>query len=223
MKTVALIPARGGSKRIPKKNIRELHGKPLIAWSIETAKKCHSIDEIWVSTDCPEIEKVSKKYGASVLQRPPHLASDTASSESALMHFVESQTTSFDILVFMQATSPLTQPEHLQQGIELIENNECNSVLSVSEDVRFYWDENRTPINYKLNNRPFSQEKEKWYKETGAFYITTKKGLLSSQCRLNGTVEFAIVPELYSWEIDTYEDFKIISTILGSLSKSTSI
>jgi CMP-N,N'-diacetyllegionaminic acid synthase len=215
MKSVALIPARGGSKRIPQKNITNLHGKPLIAWSIETAKKCDLIDEVWVSTDCEEIAEVSKKYGAAVIDRPPQLAGDTASSESALMHFAESETTSFDILVFIQATSPLTQPKHLQCGIELIKQNKCDSTLSVSEDLRFYWNSNRSPINYSLSHRPFSQEKEKWYKETGAFYITKKDALLSSKCRLSGKIEFVVVPELYSWEIDTYEDFEIVSLIMS--------
>jgi N-acylneuraminate cytidylyltransferase len=214
LKTVALIPARGGSKRIPGKNIIELAGKPLIAYNIIAAQKCNIIDEVWVSTDDPQIEGVAQNFGATVFRRSPLTAGDTASSESALLEFTESQATSFDILVFMQATSPLTQPDHLQAGVEMVANAQADSCLSVSEDVRFYWNAQRKPINYDLLNRPFSQEKERWYKETGAFYITTRDALIKSKCRVSGRIEFVVVPEKYSWEIDTYEDLEIVSNVL---------
>jgi len=211
LKAVALIPARGGSKRIPGKNIVDLVGKPLIAWTIEAALGCKLIEEVWVSTDCPEIAEVAKAFGASVHDRPKELASDTATSESALLEFAKSQATSFDALVFMQATSPLTQPEHLTQGVKCVSDGEADSCLAVSEDVRFYWDTNRTPINYDLAHRPRTQDKERWYKETGAWYITRKECLLKSGCRLSGKIEFVVVPERYSHEIDTYDDLEFIS------------
>jgi len=216
LKAIALIPARGGSKRIPGKNIIELGGKPLIAHSIISAKKCNIIEEVWVSTDDPQIEEVAKNFGAAVFRRSPQLAGDTASSESALLEFTERQATSFDILVFMQATSPLTLPEHLEEGVELVANDQADSCLAVCEDVRFYWNAQRKPLNYCLFHRPFTQEKEKWYKETGAFYITTKDALLISRCRVSDRIEFVIVPEKYSWEIDTYEDLEIVSNLLNS-------
>lgn len=217
MKTVALILARGGSKRVPRKNLQPINDKPLLAYGVEAALNCKEIAEVWVSTDCKEIAKTAEHYGAKVHMRPDELASDTATSESALLEFEKSKATSFDILCFMQPTSPLTQSSHLSQGIELVANGKCDSALSVSEDVRFYWNAHRKPINYDPLNRPRSQElKGKTYRESGAFYISTREALLKSGCRISGKVEFVVVPEGYSWEIDTWEDFKIVETILKS-------
>lgn len=214
MKVAACIPARGGSKRIPKKNIIDLCGKPLISYVIETSKQCPLIDEVWVSTDCKDIAKVSKQYGANVLTRPDDLAGDLATSESALIHFCDNIYA--DVIVFLQATSPLTQLDHLKRGVELITNGKADSCLSVCEDVRFYWNSKRQPINYDVLNRPFSQNKDIWYKETGAFYITTRQGLLESKCRLNGKIDFVVVPELFSFEIDSYEDLNIVKHLIYS-------
>lgn len=213
MKTIALIPARGGSERIPKKNIINLCGKPLISYSIETAKKCRFVDEVWVSTDNKEIAKISKGLGANVLMRPPEFSTATASSEEALLHLADK--VNFDIMVFMQATSPLTLPKHIEEGIEIIKDRQADSCLAVSEDVRFYWNAQRKPINYNPMHRPRTQEKERWYKETGAFYITTKDQLLKSKCRIGGRIEFVIVPEQFSYEIDTYNDLKLIEKIIS--------
>ena len=212
MKTVALIPARGSSKRIKDKNLAKLAGKPLIAYAIEAAKNCELIDDIWVSTDHLPIAMVSEQYDAQVLARPKKLASDTATSESVLMHFA--QNVEFDILVFMQATSPLTLPEHLTQGIEMVRDRQCDSALSVTEDLRFYWDTCKKPINYDPLQRPRTQDKERWYKETGAFYITNREALLQSKCRISGVIDFVIVPERYGHEIDTYDDLSLLLHLL---------
>ena len=123
----------------------------------------------------------------------------------------------FDILVFIQATSPLTTAEQLREGVARVAHGEAESSLAVCEDTRFYWNDqsgHRTPINYDLLNRPRSQDKEKWYKETGQFYITTREGLLSSSCRVSGKVDFVVVPEVYGWEIDTYEDLEVVEAIM---------
>ena len=217
MKVVALVPARGASKRIPKKNLVDLNGQPLISYVINTARQCDDIAEVWVSTDDDEIAKVAMEFGAKVLRRPPELAEDTSSSEEALLHFA--QEVDFDILVFIQATSPLTTAMQLREGVAKVAHGEAESSLAVCEDTRFYWTDqsgHRTPVNYDLLNRPRSQEKEKWYKETGQFYITTKERLLSSSCRVSGEIDFVVVPEVYGWEIDTYEDLDIVSHIIRS-------
>ena len=155
---------------------------------------------------------VSEQYGAEVLARPSKLASDTATSESALIHFAEN--VDFDILVFMQATSPLTLPEHLTQGVKIVRDRKADSCLAVTEDLRFYWDTSRKPVNYDPHQRPRTQDKDCWYKETGAFYITNREALLQSRCRISGVVDFVIVPERYSHEIDTYDDLSLLSHLL---------
>ena len=216
-KVVAIIPARGGSKRIPRKNLLPINDKPLISYTIDTAKRCDGVGSVWVSTDDDEIAEVAKNFGSEVIQRPDHLAMDISSSEDALLHFADN--VDFDILVFLQATSPLTTVEQLKEGLRKVVDGEAESVLSVTEDHRFYWADQRNgqkvPINYDLLNRPRSQDKEKWYKETGAFYITRRENLLASRCRISGNIDFVIVAEKYAFEIDTSEDMQIVSALLS--------
>ena len=111
LNVAAIIPARGGSKGIPRKNVVDLAGKPLIAWSIERAKATESVSSVWVSTDDGEIAEVSRKYGAQVVIRPPEYATDKSQSEDALIHALDqienNSGRKVDIIVFLQATSPL--------------------------------------------------------------------------------------------------------------------
>src|SRR3989344_5617619 len=108
-KIVAIIPARGGSRGIPHKNIVDLAGKPLIAYSIEAAKNSKYISEVYVSTDDQAIAETSKKFGAKIIKRPAEMATSKAKSEEALLHFAEQ--VDFDVLVFLQCTSALTISE----------------------------------------------------------------------------------------------------------------
>lgn len=212
IKIVSVILARGGSKRIPNKNILQIKGKPLIGYAIEASKQCLFIHKTWVSTDSDEIMLAAFRHNALCLKRPDELCQDTSSSEDALLHFANS--VDFDVLVFLQCTSPLTKPYQLEEGIEKILSGSCDSVLSVCEDKRFYWNSNKQPINYDPLNRVRSQDKEMWYKETGAFYITTRDALLKSKCRISGKIDFVVVPEKESFEIDTIDDFQIIEKLL---------
>jgi len=123
---VAIIPARGGSKGIPGKNIKLLNGKPLIAYSIEAAKSASSISAVYVSTDSPEIASVARKYGALVIDRPKELATDTATSESVLLHFAEQVDS--DAIVFLQCTTPLTNSKDIDGAVKLLEKG-YDSVL----------------------------------------------------------------------------------------------
>lgn len=214
MKIVSIIPARGGSKRVLNKNVKLINGLPLITYVIRASKGCTLIAETWVSTNNSNIAYVADACGCKIIHRPEHLCSDTSTSEEALLHFAEY--VDFDILVFMQATSPLTLSYDLEKGLNSIMHGNADSVLSVCEDVRFYWNKDKTPINYDPLNRPRSQDKEKIYKETGAFYITTREALLKSKCRISGITDFVIVPESRSFEIDTEEDFAITEAILKS-------
>ena len=119
-KSLTLIPARGGSKGIPKKNIVDINGKPLIAYAIEASIKSKS-NETWVSTENDEISEIAKKYGAKVLNRPENIATDDTSSESVLLHFIE-EVDDFDILIFLQATCPLVERTDINKALTLMEN-----------------------------------------------------------------------------------------------------
>jgi CMP-N,N'-diacetyllegionaminic acid synthase len=135
-KILGIIPARGGSKRLPRKNIRILCGKPLIAWTIEQAKKSDYIDKLIVSTDDEEIAKISKDYGAEVpFLRPDKLARDDSPTIDAVIHaikFLEDKGEHYDIIVLLQPTSPLRSNDDINNAIKLFSEKKPDSVISVS-------------------------------------------------------------------------------------------
>ncbi|HGF7228112.1 TPA: acylneuraminate cytidylyltransferase family protein, partial [Vibrio cholerae] len=133
-RVLALIPARGGSKRLPRKNILPLAGKPLIAWSIEAAQNSQYIDEIFVSTDNEEIAKIASQFGVNIPElRPESLASDTAKTESVLFYTLDNFAKDTDIVVLLQPTSPLRTAEHIDEALRLFFQKEAFSVVSVTE------------------------------------------------------------------------------------------
>jgi N-acylneuraminate cytidylyltransferase len=208
MKIVSVIPARGGSKEIPRKNLVKINGHPLISYTIKASLKSN-VNETWVSSDDNEILDVASSYGAHVLKRPAEYATDTAASEEALLHFADN--VDFDILVFMQATSPLTSAEDINKGIELM--SVYDSVISVSELTQFVWS-GSTP-SYDLDNRKRRQDNQKTYLETGAFFITSRNALLKSKNRISGNIGFTKVPKLHSFDIDTYDDLEVIKRLMS--------
>jgi len=208
MKIVTLIPARGGSKGIPRKNLIDIHGKPLIYYTIKAARDSN-VDEVWVSSEDEEILEVAKAHGAKTIKRPAALATDTATSESVLLHFAEN--VDFDIIVFLQATSPMTTAEDINKAIEMMDTHD--SVLTVSELTQFIWFDKKP--SYDLSNRKRRQECEKTYLETGALFATKRENLLKSKNRLSGNIGFCMVPKLRSFDIDSYEDLEVIKRLLS--------
>ncbi len=209
MKIVSLIPARRGSKGIPNKNLINLCGKPLIYYSIKASKRS-LVNETWVSSDSDKILKVSKNYGAKTLKRPLKLSGDNATSETALLHFAKN--VDFDIIVFIQCTAPLIKSKDINRGIEKMKK--FDSVLSVSETSQMFWDENG-PL-YDIKKRARRQTSIKRYLETGSFFITSKKNLLKYKNRLSGKIGLVKIPKIRSFDIDGYEDLKIVKTIINS-------
>ncbi len=157
-KIISIIPARGGSKGIPKKNLKLLNGKPLIAYSIEQSLKSKLIDFTYVSTEDQDIKEVSLSYGAKVIDRPEEFATDKASTESVLLHASEFLNNDFDIIVLLQPTSPLRLATQIDEAIELLISQKGDSLLSVFENNSFLWAKNGTSINYDYKNRPRRQD-----------------------------------------------------------------
>ena len=209
MKIVSIIPARKGSKGIPNKNIVDMCGKPLIYYAINASLKSN-VEETWVSSDSQQILDISEDFGCKTIKRPAELSGDEASSESALLHFAK--IIDFDILVFIQCTSPLIEHKDINEGIEKM--NTYDSVLSVSESSHYFWDTNG-PL-YDLNKRKRRQDGVKRYLETGSFYITSKKNLLEFNNRISGKIGFVEIPYYRSFEVDKLQDLKIIETIIKS-------
>ena len=209
MKIVSLIPARKGSKGIKNKNLIDLCGKPLIHYSIQASINS-LVDETWVSSDSDEILETSKNLGSNTIKRPRELSEDTSTSESVLIHFAKK--TEFDILVFIQCTVPLIKSEDINKGIEKMKN--FDSVVSVTETSQMFWDSNG-PL-YNINNRLRRQNSHKRYLETGSIFITTKKNLIKSNNRLSGKIGFLEIPKHRSFDIDDYDDLKIIKAIINT-------
>lgn len=220
-KYVALIPVRGGSKSIPLKNIREIAGKPLVYWSINACVQSQYVDKVYVMTDSPIIKQCVESFNMQkvvVIGRSAESASDTASTESAMIEFANAY--DFDNILLVQATSPLITSEDINGGIRLFENPNVDSVLSVVEQKRFNWryaDDTSTvvkPLNYDYMHRPRRQEFDGYLTENGAFYITSKQRLLESNNRISGNIAAYKMSEDTFFEIDEPSDWLIISNML---------
>ena len=184
---LAIIPARGGSKRLPRKNILDLNGKPLIAYSIEAGLKSKYIDKVIVSSDDDEILEVSKKYGAQLIKRPEVLASDTATTFDALKHTIDN-IEKYDYILLLQATSPLRNEKHIDEAIELLELKKADAIVSVCEmDHSPLWS-NTLPkdnsmtgfLKDEVKNKR-SQDLERHYRLNGAIYICKTDKLLEDK------------------------------------------
>ena len=210
MKIKTVILARGGSKGIPKKNIIDINGKPLIQYAIEAAQKSKAND-VFISTNDEDIMSCARNAGAKVVIRPDSISGDTSKSEDALVHFC--RIFAFDILVFIQPTSPLLLPEDINKGIEMMDK--YDSVFSAYKEHWIpRWTIEGKPDNWNPHDRPMRQQcKENWV-ENGALYITTKDSLLKNNLRYHGNTGIVEMPMYRSFQIDTYDDLQLISKLL---------
>jgi N-acylneuraminate cytidylyltransferase len=215
---VAFIPARGGSKGIPDKNIRELNGKPLVYWTAKAASECPYITKVYVATDSKRIASVVKNFNLPkcvAIDRDPQTATDTATTESAMIDFAGR--VNFDYIVLIQATSPLTAGQDLSQGIEKYFADGADSLISAILQTSFLWTNERKyihPMNYNPLHRPRRQDHNGCLVENGAFYITRRDLLIQTGCRVSGNISaFIMSPNSY-FEIDEPEDFSVIEMLL---------
>lgn len=203
-KVLAIIPARGGSKRLPGKNIMNLAGKPLISWTIEAAKKSTYIDKVVVSTDCPEINCIAIKYKASMpFLRPEYLSGDKTTTVDVVKYVLEEESEEFDIVILLQPTSPLRTYVHIDEACAFYSSKDASGVISVclaehspiwtntiGEDMDM---SNFIPEKYK-NIR--SQELPSYYRLNGAIYISSKNDLIAES-------SFMLSSNLYAYEMDS--------------------
>ncbi|MCG3686701.1 acylneuraminate cytidylyltransferase family protein [Aliarcobacter butzleri] len=220
-KYLAIIPARGGSKRVPRKNVLDLCGKPLIAYSIEAGLKSKYIDKVVVSSDDEEILQISKKFEAETIKRPNELASDTATTFDAIKHTIENLE-KYEYIVLLQPTSPLRNSKHIDKAIEFLEEKKANAVISVCEmDHSPLWsntlDDTLSMNNFLkdevLNKR--SQDLEKYYRLNGAIYICKTELLLKEKSFFLKENIFAyIMDRKSSVDIDENIDFQIARILI---------
>jgi N-acylneuraminate cytidylyltransferase len=224
LNVACIIPARGGSKGIPGKNIRTIAGKPMLQWSIEQAKCSPSLNhEIFVTSDSSEILDVATSCGAKAILRPEELSGDLASSESAIKHAVETieaeRGDKLDYIVFLQATSPVRNDDDIEKAIQLFLAEDADSLLSVCplQDY-FLWDKvdgNYTGINFDYKNRKRRQDIPETYLENGSLYIFKRNILFEENNRLGGKISVYPMDKKRSHQIDNEEDILFCEFILS--------
>ena len=219
---LSIIPARGGSKRLPRKNVLDLCGKPLISWTIEAALNSKYLDEVVVTSDDSEILGIANNMKVRSIKRPPHLASDTASTFDAVKHTIDN-VDSYEYIVLLQPTSPLRNATHIDKAIELLARKGADAVISVSNiSHNPAWsntlDESLSMKNF-INEeflKKSSQDLEKYYKLNGAIYICkTKKLLEEKSFFLRDNIFAFIMSTTSSVDIDKKEDFEFANLYLS--------
>lgn len=213
---VAIIPARGGSKGVPRKNVLSVAGVPLVARAVAAARGA-GIERVYVSTDDAEIASVARGAGAEVIERPAEIAGDTASSESAVLHALDALGLEQGTVAFLQATSPFIPADRLAQGVAMVASGEFDSAFSAYETYGFLWahaeDGHATAVNHDASFRPRRQDREPHFMETGAFYVFDAAGFRDAGHRFFGSIGIVEVPENSAIEIDNLFEFELAGAI----------
>ena len=220
-KILSIIPARGGSKGLPNKNILSLAGKPLIAWSIEASKASKYITKTVVSSDSKEILNIAKEYKADTINRPYFLALDDSSSESVVIHALDSVKENFDYIILLQPTSPLRDSSHIDKAFELLLKSDADALISVKEIdnkiLKAFMEDEKGNLKGIANNT-FAfmprQKLPKTYMSNGAIYIIKTKTFLKNKSFFaKKTIKF-LMDEVSSLDIDSKEDFDKVDKIM---------
>ncbi len=217
MNIVAIIPARGGSKVIPRKNLIDFCGKPLLVWSIQQARQSRSISSVFVSSDSDEILSVAQKAGAKAILRPKAIAGDKASSEDALLHALDEieagQRKKVDLMVFLQATSPLRTSGDIDGAIKALISQKADSLFSAAVLGDFcLWKKKGSKLEsltFDYRNRGRRQERDPLFLENGSIYVFKPSVLRKSRNRLGGKIAAYVMPFWQSYEIDEMPDVEL--------------
>lgn len=222
---LAIIPARGGSKGIPRKNIKKLKGKPLLYYTIKEAKKSKFLSKIVVSTDDEEIARISRKYRVTVIRRPQKLAQDTTPGEQVFKHAItyleKNKGFHTDIVVILQPTSPFRKVDDIENSIKKFLKINCNTVVTVCEVSHPpYWmyriKGNDKLVKLMKTKKAIKrrQESPTFYQLNGAVYVTGAKTIMKNQNILKGDVRAYIMPYERSLELDNMFDFKLAKLLI---------
>ena len=215
-RTIAIIPARGGSKRLPGKNIKLLGGIPLIAHSILYAKQHDFIDAVYVSTDDAQIKEVALQYGAIVIDRPQALSGDLEPTVSALKHVLESIDGIVENVILLQPTNPLRPKALLNETFAIFQEQQFDSLFTVSRShhkLGKIMDNKFIPFNYEVGQR--SQDLEPLYYENGLLYITKASVILNNEIITKDAFPLEVNHPFANVDIDTQEDFDYAEYLVG--------
>ncbi|MFW5866503.1 MAG: cytidylyltransferase domain-containing protein [Armatimonadota bacterium] len=218
MHTIAVIPARGGSKGIPLKNIREVGGKPLVAWAIEACLKARKVDRTIVSTDHEAIAEVAREWGAEVpFMRPAEFSGDTVTLDPVIWHAVttleEQDGTPIDVVLTVQPTCPLLRPETVDRSVETLMESGFDSVIMLREIRHLYWRRVNGRFSPMFDKRVNRQELEPLYPETGAVFAS-RRSIITPEDRLGANIGHVIGSEEEAIDIDTEIDLKLAELVI---------
>ena len=220
MDILSIIPARGGSKGIPLKNLKLLNNKPLIDYTVTASLKSKFITRTIVSSDHLKIQKRAQKLGAQVIKRPKKLSSDSSQIEPVIEHCLNylklKENYHPDLIILLQNTSPLRTKKHIDDALKIFLNSKYDSMLSGYVSHNFIWrikNNNAIPLNYNPKKRPNRQEFDNQFIENGAIYITKFLSFQKSKCRISGKIGFYEMSKELSIDIDTKSDLLEASKI----------
>lgn len=225
MKSIGFIPLRAGSKGIPGKNKKKLLGRPLFCWVLGEAI-ASQLDHIYVYTDDEDIIGfIANEYHwtnkVTAVMRSEASAIDTASTEQAILDFIDEQQPVYDLFCLLQATSPFTTALDINNCLDaVVKSANYDSALTVVNTHRFTWHKDGTPLNYDMFKRPRRQDFEGLLIENGACYVTTNSALRESKNRISGNIATVLMPEDSLTEIDSLTDWKIVEELLAARLKS---
>lgn len=218
---LAIIPARGGSKGVPGKNLRPVAGKPLIVWTIEQALSAVGVTDTVVTTDAEDIAAVARQAGAKVpFLRPAELAGDSTPTEPAMRHALEQMEERegrYDAVMLLQPTSPLRLSGTIDRAIDEFERGEQDSMLGVVESHAFFWQRDPVRASYDYENRPRRQDiaaADRRFRETGSLYLTCRDAFMAANNRLVGTIALFVMDEREGLEIDSRSDFAVLEALM---------
>ena len=233
MSILAVIPARGGSKGIPRKNLLPVGGKPLIAWTITQALAAGEDVHVVVSTEDAEIAEVARAYGAHVIDRPDELAQDTTPTEPVIVHAMdaaEHEGWQIDGVMLLQATSPVRKPDTIRRAIDRFRNDQCDSLVGVVPQTPFFWrippavGPGQTPpsatAHYDWRHRPRRQDltsEDMFYFENGSLYITKPHIYRDTNNRIGGQISLFVLAEEEGVDIDAVSDVAAAEKMLTRL------
>jgi len=227
-RVVVVVPARGGSKGVPLKNLERVAGRSLVARAVDAALAASTVDLVVVSTDHPAIATEALAAGARVVNRPVDLADDRASSESALLHALDvlaAEGIDPKVTVLVQATSPFIDPATLDRAVRRVLDEENDCVLAAATTHAFVWrvvDGQAEAVDHDAGERVRRQDREARFRETGAFYAMRTTGLRAAGHRFFGRIGVELVDEHDSLEIDTKEDLQL-ARALATVSRAQTI
>lgn len=225
---LCIIPARGGSIRVPGKNLRLVRGRSLLAHSVAHALGARRVTRVVVSTDCPEIARTAREAGAEVVIRSPELSGPTAASEAALLHVLDElrnrEGYAPELVVFLQCTAPLRSAADVDRAVATLEEEGADSLLSVAEVKLFLWREAggvAAPVNYRLDARPRTQEFEPQLVENGSIYVFRTAHLRATGNRLGGRIALYRMPAISAVDVDEEADLRICEAVMERMEEVT--